>query len=72
MATVTAAERDAGKAESAPEADPADAAKRPAPHDEAARARAYLDLWERNLVHAALHLRTHPRARTPQRRARGR
>jgi len=57
MATVTAAEGDEGKAESAPEAGPAAAAKRPAPRDEAARARAYLDLWERHLVHAALHLR---------------
>ena len=67
MATVTAAEGDKGKAELAPEAGPAEAAKRPAPRDAAAQARAYLDLWERHLVHAALHLRTHPRARTPAR-----
>ncbi len=30
---------------------------------EAARARAYLDLWERQLVHAALHLRAPAGAR---------
>ena len=39
----------------------------PEPVDPAARARAYLDLWERHLVHAALRMRvslgTRPRKR---------
>lgn len=38
-----------------PEAgDGADAGAGPAPRDETARARAYLDLWERHLARAAL------------------
>ena len=42
-------------------------AKEPEPVDPAARARAYLDLWERHLVHAALRTRVSLGAR-PRRR----
>jgi hypothetical protein len=43
----------------------AEAAQPSPPRDDtetAARARAYLDLWERHLVHAALHLPAEPGA----------
>ncbi len=47
------------EARGAPDAAAADAAPRQA-SDEAARARAYLDLWERHLVHLAIHGRLAP------------
>jgi hypothetical protein len=46
------------------------AARLPATKDDgeaARRARAYLDLWERQLVHAALQMRAQPGARAPGR-----
>ncbi len=41
-----------------------EARAKPGP-DEAARAKAYLDLWERNLVHAAVHGRVPAGDRKP-------
>jgi hypothetical protein len=46
--------------------EPGGAGKAPPPPDEAARARAYLDLWERQLAWLALHGR--PPAATTRRR----